>query len=149
MDPITIIVSSLALGIAAGIKPTAEQAIKDAYQGLKELLQKRYEISLENWEKKPESNAQKAAISEALAENKVGEDAEVVEKAGILAETVEKSSPEIAQTIGVNLIGVKAGIATFRNIRASHDSIGVKAEGGTFDRLEFGDVETDNNPKND
>ena len=39
MDPITIIVTALALGAAAGLKPTAEQAVKVAYAGLKKLIQ--------------------------------------------------------------------------------------------------------------
>jgi hypothetical protein len=39
MDPITIIVTALALGAAAGLKPTAEQAVQDAYAGVKRLIQ--------------------------------------------------------------------------------------------------------------
>jgi hypothetical protein len=34
MDPISIIVSALASGAAAGLKPTAEKAIKEAYASL-------------------------------------------------------------------------------------------------------------------
>ena len=37
MDPVTIIVTALALGAAAGLKPVAEQAVKDAYAGIKTL----------------------------------------------------------------------------------------------------------------
>jgi hypothetical protein len=38
MEPVSLIVTSLALGAAAGLKPTAEQAIKDAYGALKSLI---------------------------------------------------------------------------------------------------------------
>ena len=38
MDPVTIIVSALVAGAAAGLQPTAEQAIKDAYNGIKALM---------------------------------------------------------------------------------------------------------------
>jgi hypothetical protein len=31
MDPVTIIVGALVAGAAAGLKPTVEQAVKDAY----------------------------------------------------------------------------------------------------------------------
>ena len=43
MDPtITIIVTALVAGAAAGLKPTAEKAIKDAYAGIKALIQRKY-----------------------------------------------------------------------------------------------------------
>ena len=42
MDPISIIITALALGAAAGLKPTAEIAIKDAYAGLKKIIQDKY-----------------------------------------------------------------------------------------------------------
>ena len=43
MEPVTtIIASAIALGAAAGLKPTVEQAIKDAYDGLKRLIVDRY-----------------------------------------------------------------------------------------------------------
>ena len=38
MDPGTLIVTALALGAAAGLKATAEQAVKDTYSGLKRLI---------------------------------------------------------------------------------------------------------------
>ena len=33
MDPVSIVVSALVAGAAAALKPTAEQAVKDAYSG--------------------------------------------------------------------------------------------------------------------
>jgi len=42
MEPITAIVTALALGAAAGLKPIAEQAIKDSYAALKALITRKY-----------------------------------------------------------------------------------------------------------
>ena len=41
MDPITLIVTALAAGAAAGMTDTASSAVKDAYAGLKALVGKR------------------------------------------------------------------------------------------------------------
>jgi hypothetical protein len=43
MEPISIIMAALAAGAAAGATEVASQAIKDAYEGLKALVLKRFE----------------------------------------------------------------------------------------------------------
>jgi hypothetical protein len=63
MDPVTLILTALAAGAAAGAKDTASTAVKDAYAGLKakiktllsrrkdgELVLARYEESPRTWE---------------------------------------------------------------------------------------------------
>ena len=43
MEPVTtLIASAIAMGAASGLKPTVEQAIKDAYEGLKNLIKSKY-----------------------------------------------------------------------------------------------------------
>jgi Effector-associated domain 9 len=43
MDPITtLIVTAIALGASAGLKPATEQAVKDAYAGFKRVILDRY-----------------------------------------------------------------------------------------------------------
>jgi hypothetical protein len=55
MEPVSLIVTS-ALGAAAGLKPIAEQAIKDAYGALKSLVQRKYaRVSVEQLEEAPDS----------------------------------------------------------------------------------------------
>jgi hypothetical protein len=41
MDPVTLIVTALVAGAAAGLKDTASSAVKDAYNGLKGLARRR------------------------------------------------------------------------------------------------------------
>src|SRR5687768_13584011 len=42
MDPLTLILAALGAGAAAAAKETASGAVKDAYQGLKTLIQRRF-----------------------------------------------------------------------------------------------------------
>src|SRR5262247_627540 len=61
MDPITLIVTALAAGAALGVKDTASAAVKDAYEGLKALVKKRFagrrdgELVLARYEEAPDS----------------------------------------------------------------------------------------------
>ena len=43
MDPISLILAALGAGALAGAKDTAGTAVKDAYQGLKTLIKKKFE----------------------------------------------------------------------------------------------------------
>ena len=45
MDPISIIVTALATGAAAGLKPTAAKVIQDAYAGIKALIQRNIDVN--------------------------------------------------------------------------------------------------------
>jgi hypothetical protein len=84
VDPITIIVGALVAGVAAAAKPTAEQAVKDAYAGLKALIQRKFgergdvAAAVEQVASKPESEPRQAVLKEELAEAGAAEDAEVL-----------------------------------------------------------------------
>ena len=77
MDPLTLIVTALVAGATAAAKETAGNAIKDAYKGLKALIQKRFagkpaaEVALTEHEKEPEvwSAPLKKALNEVDATN--------------------------------------------------------------------------------
>ncbi len=93
MEPTTLIISALAAGAAAALKETASQAVKDAYAGLKALVQKRFagrpeaETALSQHEKKPE--VWKAPLKEALAETGAAEDEALVQAAHKLLKLVQ------------------------------------------------------------
>ena len=56
MDPLTSLVTALAAGAAAALKPTVEQAIKDSYTALKGLIQRKYtQVNLDQLEANPAS----------------------------------------------------------------------------------------------
>jgi hypothetical protein len=95
MEPITLIVTSLALGAAAGLKPTAEQVIKDAYAGLKSLIQRKYaKVSVAQLEEAPESKARRAVVEEDLTKTGADKDEEILRQARMLLDTIQAHAPE-------------------------------------------------------
>jgi hypothetical protein len=95
MEPITTtIVAALAAGAAAAAKDTAGSAIKDAYTGLKKLIQGRFagkpsaSVALTEHEKKPET--WKEPLKEALTETGADKDQEIVQKAQKLVKLLEQ-----------------------------------------------------------
>ena len=85
MEPTTLILSALAAGATAALQETASQAVKDAYAGLKALIQKRFagkpeaEMALAQHEKKPEVWA--APLQDALVETGADRDEAIIEQA--------------------------------------------------------------------
>ncbi len=89
MDSITIVVAALAIGAAAGLKPTAEKVVKDAYSGLKTLIQHKYgNVSLEALEKKPASELKQASVKEDLTDAGAEADSELLDQSNVLLDIV-------------------------------------------------------------
>lgn len=127
MEPtISFIVAALAMGIAAGLKDTASEAVSDIYKALKKLIQDRYQISLTNLEENPSSTLQKSAVEESLHQKNVENDEEVLEKAKKLFEVVQAEAPQTAARVGVDLDNVRAAKIHIERILSS--DIGVKVK---------------------
>jgi hypothetical protein len=92
MDPLTLIVAALGAGATAAAKDTASQAIKDAYAGLKSMIQKHFankpetEIILKQHEADPET--WKKPLSKTLEEAKADHDPQILESAQKLLQLV-------------------------------------------------------------
>lgn len=92
MDPLTIIVAALSAGAAAAAKDTASQAVKDAYAGLKSIIQKRFadkskpELVLKQHESDPET--WEKPLRKTLEDAKTDQDPQVLESAQKLLELV-------------------------------------------------------------
>jgi hypothetical protein len=133
MDPITFIVTAVALGASAGLTATAEEAVKDVYAGLKALIQRKIGGgSVEAVEKKPDSQAKQASLAEDLQEVGAAEDAELLAQARALVEAVEqsKAGAAAAAAIGVDLKNVKAAALRITDVTAT--GTGIKVDGGEF-----------------
>lgn len=131
MDPITAIVTALALGAAAGFKDTAEQAVKDGYAALKQLiLRKRPQssASITQLEQRPSSSEQRSAVGSELAASGVEQDSEIVQKAESLLAVVKTSDIDAARLIGVDLRDIEAAGVTLQDILVRGDGTGVRAE---------------------
>jgi hypothetical protein len=141
MDPITIIVTALVAGAAAGLKPTAEKAIKDAYAGIKALIQRKYgDVGLVALEKKPESEAKQASVTEDLTDAGAGDDAELLEQAKALLDTIKQHEQQTAEAIGVDFEEVEAAYFKLKKVRAA--GTGVKVRKGKFSEgIEIDEVE--------
>ena len=93
MDPVSLIVTALAAGAVAGAENTATEAIKDAYAGLKALVQRRLagrpagEVALEQHAAKPQQWDK--ALEAELVEADAGSDTSVVEAAQQLMALVD------------------------------------------------------------
>ena len=110
MDPVSVVVTALAAGATAGLKPAAEQAVKDAYAGLKALIQRKWQqVSVGQLEANPTSEARQAVVKEDLAQTAAGKDRELLAMADKVLEAVSRHAPGIAKSIGVKLEDIKSG----------------------------------------
>jgi len=151
MDPITMIVLALAAGAAAGLKPTAEQVIKDAYAGVKALIQSNYaKVNLKPLEDKPESEDERKSVGEGLAGTGAGEDQELLGKVKALLVALEKQAPEAGAAIGIDLKEVTAAFLKADGVVAEGTAVKVeKSEftgGIDLGKVRAGNVDDAGNP---
>ena len=144
MDPIGIIISALASGAAAGLKPAAEKAIKDAYTGLKSMIQRKYSrVDLAPLENKPESRSKRESGAVDLTDAGATGDQELLDLAKALIDAVSKHDKATATVIGVDLEEVKAAYLNIKKITTS--GIGVKVKKGEFEGgIDIGQVAAGN-----
>jgi hypothetical protein len=128
MDPISAVALSLALGAGsiAG-KEVVSALVKDAYDGLKSLIKRRYpKVSLESLEQVPDSRNRRAVIEEDLAASGAAQDSELLAAAQKLIELIRQHAPNAAATTGVDLKDIEAANLRLADIVAS--GTGVKVE---------------------
>lgn len=93
MEPTALIVSALVAGATAGLTETASQAVKDAYGGLKELIQKHLagkpeaEMALAQYEKKPD--VWESPLRDALVETGATQDEAIIDQAQKVLQLVQ------------------------------------------------------------
>lgn len=107
MDPITTAIwAAITAGVVAGVGKVAEQAVVDAYNGLKDLLKKKLGArskalkAVKELEASPKSEARKAVLQEEIAAAKADKDTELVKAAQALLKSVKAlpGGEQIAQT---------------------------------------------------
>jgi hypothetical protein len=131
MDPLTSLVTALAAGAAAALKPTVEQAVKDSYAALKGVIQRKYaQVNLDQLEANPSSKNRRGVVEEDLKAVGADHDAEVLQHAQGLIEAIQSHAPEAAAAIGVDLKDIEGASLAIRRVTAA--GTGVKVEQGTF-----------------
>ncbi|MFL5541883.1 MAG: hypothetical protein ACJ8J0_23045 [Longimicrobiaceae bacterium] len=109
MDPVTLIVSSIAAACGPALRDTAQSAVRDAYQAVKALITRKYgSVSLEPVERKPESEAKRTSLAEDLEVAGAGGDEELLALASRLADVVAEHAPGQAAAAGIDIHHVKA-----------------------------------------
>jgi hypothetical protein len=126
MEAVSIIVSAIAGGALAGLKPTAEAAVKDAYAGLKAVLRRKFgSVDITPIEAKPESQAKRDSVAEDLRDAGAERDVELLEAARALLEVLKNRAPETGPAIGVDLEKVTAAALRIRDVES--EGTGVRA----------------------
>jgi hypothetical protein len=114
MDPITLILTALGAGAAAGGQAIAGDALKETYAGLKSLIQHKFagkpkaELALAEHESDPE--IWKAPLKKALAQEHVDQDQEVIEAAQKVMQIVEPQQVAMSK-YNVQITGNVQGFA--------------------------------------
>lgn len=142
MDPITIVVTALAVGAAAGLQDAAAQVVKDAYADLKTLIVRKYgkvTAGVEQLEAMPDSKARRAVVEEDLSTTDAAQDMEILQQAQALLNAVQTHDPEAARTIGVDMEDIKGASLKLADIivRGHGPATGVKVKGADIS----GDIE--------
>src|SRR5664279_6178868 len=119
MDPVTLILTALAAGATAAAKDIASQAIKDAYSGLKAIIQKRFtgkpqaEVVLREHE--GDQDTSKKPLEKFLTESGADQDLEIIESAQRLLQLVHpeqhaqgKFNVQITGTVPVSYTHLRA-----------------------------------------
>lgn len=126
MDPVSSIVTALVTGAAAALKPTAENIIKDAYAGIKTIIQRRYgRVSVDMLESDPSSETRQSIIKQDLEKAGAAVDNELLTQAKALLDAVLRYDPGITAAVGVDLDDIKGASLKISDIVAT--GTGVKA----------------------
>jgi hypothetical protein len=130
MDPISVILTALITGAAAALKPTTEQIVKDAYAGMKGLIQRKYRrVDFAVLESDPVSKARQVVVKEDLEKMNVGQDEDVLREAKMLLDTIQAYAPEVPKAVGLDLEDIKGASLTAERVLAeSRHATGVKVK---------------------
>ena len=104
--------SAIVAGAIAGVQPTATQAVKDAYAGLKTLLIDLYagfKGSFGMLEAAPEDERAAAAVGHDIAKSKAAEDQAVQSALGALQELLQAQQPELLHSVEVRIKNFDVG----------------------------------------
>ena len=135
----TLIVTAAALGAAAGLKPTAEQVVKDAYKGFRRVIIDHYADyrnlvdSLDFLSKKPEDGNRQAAFKDELVDAQAVNDPGLIEAARAVHAAVRAHSSDVMAAIGMDIAELNAAVLEAENVQAG--------DGGTAVRIGKADIE--------
>lgn len=142
MDPISVIVMALATGAAAALRPMTEQAIKDAYAGMKTLIGRKYgSVNVAMLESDPTSKPRQDVIKEDLEKTNAKQDEELLSAAKALLDAIQAHASDAPATVGLNLEDIKgASLSAERILAEGSHATGIKVKGAEVGDIRFSDV---------
>jgi hypothetical protein len=133
---------ALAAGAAAGLKPVAENAVKDAYAGIKRLVQDKYsDVDIVPLEQKPDSKEKRDSLTKDLVEAGAASDEDLRTQAQELAALIEQHDASAAATVGIDIAKVKTGLMEFGDVETTAGT-GVRIRETEAEGMKFGNVRT-------
>ncbi|MGY2113605.1 hypothetical protein ACW9HR_06755 [Nocardia gipuzkoensis] len=135
-----IVAQALAAGAVAGVGESAKQAVADAYQHLKSLVNSRYgQVDVVALEQRPASEHRRQELAEDLQRAGADGDAELLAAAQTLIAMVRAHETAAGAAVGVDLERVAAAALRIREVQST--GTGVRVVDGTFDgAIEIGSV---------
>jgi hypothetical protein len=134
MDPVSAIVTALAIGAGAVIKTIASEPTKDAYQALKSYISQHYKgTAIAILEEKPTSTARQLVVQEALEDCHLTSDPKAAQLANALIESALQRDTEALKVIGVDLNDIKAANIRLKDIVSSGSGVVIKGAAATGD----------------
>lgn len=129
-------------GAAAVAKPTAEQAVQDAYEALKSRLQRRLGGEEAKTLEMPDSSTSRDALIQALRNQASVPDLDVLQAARTLANVLMERE---AGPIGIDLHGVRTQLLRIERVSASRGR-GLRAQDSEFGEIVIGEIRIDGDP---
>lgn len=110
MEPFSLIFSALVAGATAALKPTAEQVVKDAYAGLKDLIKRKWNhVEVDSLERDPTDKTRQQLVKNDLQKADDLANREMLEQAQQVLSAVRMHDPEAAQSAGITIEDLESG----------------------------------------
>jgi hypothetical protein len=127
VDPLSSLLAALVAGAAGALKTTAAAAVKDGYSALKRMLLERHKaVDITAIERDPKAPKTRRGLERQLRKSGAGEDAELVAAAKVLLQHVAREDPKLAEVIGVDIEGIRAGTVRISDIISAGGGVRVR-----------------------
>jgi hypothetical protein len=127
VEPVSLIVSAIALGAVNGTRDTVAAAVRDAYEAVKRLLRQRYaQVDVTAVERRPDSEPKRNSLAEDLADAGAGADAELLEAARQLVQAVHEHEPDAGRAVGIDLERVVAEALRISDVASTGTGVRVR-----------------------
>jgi hypothetical protein len=146
MEPISLIVSALAMGAVAAAKQVGGQASQDAYAGLKRLIEDRYKRggAIQALQEDPSFESQKKALEDTLTKAGADKDPDVVTSAKVVTQALAAVPQAGLAAVGIDFERVKAVNAQIGDIDVLGLATALRMRDSDVTGLKVGNVKVHN-----